>query len=233
MNTHDIKEIYEGLKEINSLSRLKNQKLDEILAQEKRVEHIEGLQSQKKDEKLENSHNLKDLLTQLNDWENELSKLDSRLEKIEINLSQITNDQQLKSLESEKNGLLETKENLENSILEVLEQQDVLSEQIKELEEYIKGSEESIKDIQKETQEVISNLLREVQNYDQRINLLLETCPIQARSTFIKIKTSPFVEYKGDHCPKCGMNLSPGKKEDLLNLRSIISCSGCERIFYL
>lgn len=230
-----VEDLLQDIREIESLDRHIKGHLDNMEEQQKRISFIEGQREAKQEELRDLKEKAKAKQTELTNQENTLSKVDSQLEKTMHNLSAVTTDQQLKSLENEKQKFEQQKNELEASVFKIME--DIESNQLeqKELSEFIEGSAETLHELQDEINASNQKDQKEIDQYQQRIDVILNDLAEPLLTKYKKAREKyrfkePATYLKTDNCPKCGIAVSPSKKNDILYFKSIESCSGCGRI---
>lgn len=229
-------EAFKIAKEINSLRQNIQQIEHKISDENKRVTHIILARSQRQQQLMEDQDSLKEIKAMLQKNENEIANAQLNLDKDNLSLKSLTNNQQLLALEKsiEHNKLLI--DELENTGLSQLEKIDELELEIKESQDFLKGSEDSLIEISKEVDLLVSNFKDQIDKTNKRIELLYEQLPEDFREKIKntvakKIPQSSFTRIKNGGCEFCRLSLS---KVDISNIEDYLklkSCSGCSRIF--
>lgn len=231
-----VEKLLQDIREIESLDRHIKEHLDHIQEQNKRIEFLNMQREQKTEASTETQETIKEKQTELTAKENELVKVDSQLEKTINNLSAVTTEQQLKSLESEKLKFAEAKDSLETEVFDLMETLETKAEELRELQEFLEGSAQTLKELEAEVHKSTTKDEIEIQQYQKRVNAIFNELQDPLKTKYGKARNKhrfkePATYLITDNCPKCGLAVSPSKKNDILYLKSIETCSGCRRVF--
>lgn len=230
------KENFKILKEINSLSLLKEDFQSKIASENKRIDFVESNRNLRAEQKERDLAQLKELNTQITNIENEISHLGLKLTKDKENLSTITTEAGLSNMEKQISDLESKLEAFEEEGLEKMEEAESVEIRISQADEFLAGSLDSLNEIKAEVQQTNSEHQLEIEKLEKRINLLIEELPTDFQDRYKRvsesdIKGSVFTRIKNDSCEYCRFGLSKidiQKVEDLLQFKT---CSGCRRIF--
>lgn len=226
--------IHGHLKEVLSLQNLLNKEKEKVQEQQKRAEFLQTQRTSKLDELESKKQELDLKKKELNAKEKELFEADKKLENIDSQLKQVTDNQTLQNLESNKYSLDETKEQLEEYILNSIDKNESLESEIAELEEFEVNSEKTISELNQEIESLKEVATREIKNYRKRMNEIIQLMKSEGLGDFSP-KFTNFKDkgmtcfYRQGKCEMCGMSKTG---VDLLNLREekeLVSCLGCKR----
>ena len=103
------------------------------------------------------------------------------------------------------------------------------TEELKELQEFIEGSAQTLKELEAEVLESNTKDETEIEQYPERVDTIFNELQDPLKTKYGKARDKhrfkePATYLTTDNCPKCGLAVSPSKKNDILYLKSIETC---------
>jgi predicted nucleic acid-binding Zn-ribbon protein len=226
---------FSSLVQAQSLDIKVHDHLQNIESHKNRITHINKQREIKKTELLRLETVQNELKSSISKNEKELFKIESELDKAKSHLADATSQQQVDALEKEISTLSPRAENLEENILEELDKQESnLSEQ-EICKKFLDGSVETIAEVEVEVTKDCDIEYKEIEKYQERIDLLLENCPENYKSLYINLNkkykyNSPVSFVSNSHCNSCKLAITGVQKSTIEAGNSIELCAGCGRI---
>ncbi|OUR93642.1 hypothetical protein A9Q84_19430 [Halobacteriovorax marinus] len=167
--------------------------------------------------------------------EKTLFKKEKDLEKANGHLTMVTNDNQIKALEKEVSVLTPLIDSLQENVLENMETIEGLEQEITDCTSFIEGSLESLKELTLEVDSEVKKENQQIENYQSRAKLLLESLETNQRSLFLSVKKTvkdhQVVAFlQGKNCSRCKFEAPSSQVTEVENGRSLELCSNCGRI---
>lgn len=219
-------EWFSKLKEIDSLTKMKQQKSDKINEQASRIHKLQD--------------RLKSSIVQAADLRKSIIYSQSVMADI---------DKNLKTAEEQKQRLINIggeEKKIEKFSLEMTDLEDkglVLLEKIESLEKdfsenkiFQQGLENTIYEISKEAELEISQANTDITNFNLRIELLKNELPTEFKTLLNKttgknLAHGPFTRIEQGSCFFCRFKISRLDESEVDMLRSLKTCTQCDRIF--
>ncbi len=228
-----IEESFQNLLEINSLF-LKIHDLElASKAELKRISAIESAESQKMAALEAKKDQLKAI--HLKEKELEISKIVDLINRHKTQLNLITTQKELDSLthEIENNSKILIK--LEAEYFQNLEHSEILHLEIKDFESFLEGIKITKKEIEAEVNEKTTTGKKEIENFQKRVDALIDTCDKSVKSIFSdfvykKKITDPIAFINNKNCSRCKINLDAATIQSVEHKKSIEICPNCNRI---
>lgn len=214
------------LKEIDSLTRMKQTLLKNKSEQEDRVSKLR--------ERRESS------LTQITSLQQEIFSTNHKLSEAENRLKTASEQKQrLMDIGGDENKISHFQKEIEQAEeqgLEFLTLLDSLETQISETKTFLGGLEKSLQEIESEVRPEIAKINSELINTDLRIKLLVEELPESFRNTYLKTSAKnlahgPFTRVDQGNCYFCRFKLSRIEESEIDMQKNLKSCPQCSRIF--
>ena len=208
---------------------------DNIKSEEARIIFLES----SRDKRLQERDQLlgqRDLIIKVsNEHEKVLFEKERDLKRATDNLTQASSESQMKTLESEIERLSLLTDQIQEEILSKLEEQENIENKINEAEEFLTGSSETLEEIRSEVENFSNNERKEISNYRERIELLLESLSASHRDFFEQtlkvIKDDKVISFlNGKICTRCRYEASSTQITEIENGRSNEVCNNCSRI---
>lgn len=214
------------IKEIDSLTKMKNTLLKNKSEQEDRVSKLR--------ERRESS------LTQITSLQQEIFSTNHKLSEAEKKLKTASEQKQrLMDIGGDENkiSLFQTEiDQAEEQGLELLTLLDSLETQITETKTFLNGLENSLQEIESEVKPELEKINSELINTDLRVKLLVEELPETFRNTFLKTSAKnlahgPFTRVDQGNCFFCRYKISRIEESEIDMQKNLKSCPQCSRIF--
>jgi predicted nucleic acid-binding Zn-ribbon protein len=220
--------------EIQSLDESILKHLKNIEEQEGRIQFLEG-QRHKRQEQMELLQSeLQSLKQNLSTEESKLHELDKKLTQNESAQSQVTTAKQIESLETESKALNETKEQTETEAFSLMEKIEEAEQKIADDESFLAGSSESLGEIKLEVEENCKEENRHINNYQERIDALLEQCDSDTKNHYLAINKKfrfkrPISVITSMKCGQCKFAIDQHTFSETAKASSPQTCSNCGR----
>lgn len=214
------------LKEIDSLSKMRNA---QIAAKSNQENRLASLNTRKK-ETLENINLYKERLiskhSEMADIEKKLKTSTEQMQR----LIDLGGDENKIKIYSDQIALLE------NEGLNCLSDTELLETEIREKKIFLQGLEKTIEEIQKEVEEEIATIQKEISNLDLRLNLLKNDLPDDFKAVLKSISSKnlahgPFTRIENGSCYFCRFKISRMDESEIDMQKNLKTCPQCTRIF--
>lgn len=226
-------ETFRNFIEIEGLNKKIAQHIAEIASQEKRIKDAEGKKLSAMMNIDQNNLRIKEL--KLKELELTVSGLEKKLAHYQEQMSLVKNQKELDSLTHEINS---TKSQLtieETDFFNKIDLVTTLENEILDLNNFVKGINESIDEIKKEVEIEISKNKKEIDNFQLRINSLLDQLNPSDKKMYqelaVKFKsTSPTAFIIGKNCSLCRINIDAQTINLVDHAKSLEICPNCNRL---
>lgn len=214
------------LKEIDSLTKMKNAHLKAKSEQEDRLSKL----NERRQEALSQSAKLKQDLISLHD---ELAQVEKKLKTASEQKQRLMDiggdEKKIQQFQTE----IETHE---EAGLSFLSREEEIETEMKENREFLQGLDKTIKEIGDEVFQGVSKLDAEIINYDLRINLLMDELPTDYKTTLQKVTAKklahgPFTRVDQGSCYFCRYKISRIDESEIDMQKQLKQCPQCSRIF--
>ena len=204
----------------------------------KAQERLSNLEQKDRDKKAELEAQLKLisdgnklLLTQ----ENELAKLNKKLENLKQNSALIKNSAQEKTYLEEESYLSESKDKLESESYQVLEDLETLRLNVLEIEEFLQNFPLTLKEIRAEVEKEVARYEKEIESLRGRIKNLLSIIPKDLAEIFrSQVKKFNrgiiFARTFNNQCEACRFHVNQRQIENIHRFLSLEFCESCKRL---
>lgn len=231
----DLLTIYAHLIEIQTLRAETIRLLTLKKNEEKRVQHILKVISDKKTDLLTGLQNIQEIALKIEQHEHAITDKEKKKKKSLENQDYITTEAQSIFSQRELDLTQEQLETLELELLDLYEKKELLSKELSQYETFIEGSQESQKNIQAEVQTEVKKLDKEILQLEMRQKALWDEVPahfsVMAKKAFVKYpEKSPLTFTEGGHCLNCQFNLGRAKENEVDSLRELHLCEMCYKI---
>lgn len=219
-------EWFSKLKEINSLTKMKEGLLKRKADEENRVSVLE----KRRLETIEQSNRTKQQIVLVHDQMAELEKSLKNFTEQKQRILDIGGDE--KKIAHYSSEI----DKFEEIGLEHLMKIEELETELKEAKIFISGIEKTIDEIQRETASEIEKIHHEVENINIRVNLLKDELPSDFKSLLVKITNKnlahgPFTRIEQGSCFFCRFKISRIEESEIDMFKGLKNCAQCERIF--
>lgn len=214
------------LKEIDSLTKMKNEQLRAKNEQEDRLSKLNN----RRQEALLHTAKLKQDLISLHD---ELASVEKKLttaSEQKQRLMDIGGDD--KKIQQFQNEI----DSQEEAGLTLLSREEEIQIEMNDSRQFLQGLEKTIQEIQSEVSEDVSKLQHEISNLELRLNLLQEELPPEFKATLVKITAKnlahgPFTRVEQGSCYFCRFKISRTDESEIDMQKQLKLCPQCSRIF--
>lgn len=214
------------LKEIDSLTKMKNGHLKAKSEQEDRLSKLNN----RRLEAVSQSAKLKQDLISLHD---ELAQVEKKLKIASEQRQRLIDiggdEKKIQQFETEIEGH-------EEAGLTFLSREEEIEAEIKDNREFMQGLEKTIKEIEDEVSQDVSKLDAEITNLDLRVNLLMDELPADYKATLQKVTAKklahgPFTRVDQGSCYFCRYKISRIDESEIDMQKQLKQCPQCSRIF--
>lgn len=214
------------LKEIESLTKMRNNHLKVKQEQDDRVSALKS----RRDEKQSQTITLKQNLISTT---NELAELESKIR------SHSEQRQRLIDLGGDEIKIAHFTEEiaaLEDKGLELLTKLEEIETEIQDTKTFMEGLERTIAEIGSEVSKEIERINTELTQIELRINLLMEELPPDFRNTLLRVTArnpvhGPFTRVENGCCYFCRFKISRIDESEIDMQKNLKTCPQCSRIF--
>jgi predicted nucleic acid-binding Zn-ribbon protein len=214
------------LKEIDSLTKTRNNNLRAKSEQESRLSNL----NDKRQEAIAQTAKLNQELISINQELSDLEKKLSTASTQKTRLSEMGGDEnKIKTFTSQI-------EELETQGLILLDRQDQIHSEQVDAKTFLQGLEETFQEIEEEVK--LQNNLhnQEIKNLEQRISYLMEELPDEFKNILIKITQKnlahgPFTRVEQGSCYFCRYKISRIDESEIDMQKNLKTCTQCSRIF--
>lgn len=226
---------FTALKEIQSLDNFIKKHLDAIASEESRKESIHKMRAKRESEKVGLLEKQKENTALISGLEKDLFDWEKKKEHANESLQRATDAKQLDALEKEISQAVPKCEELEETILNLLEENEDLDQSISEADTFLSGSLETLKNIDLEIQEETKEERRQILNYEERISYLLEELPSELLEVFNRARkkhrfNSSLARIINRACEKCRYEVDSQTLSQVDQAKVVIQCNQCERL---
>lgn len=230
----DLREM-QDLRECQSLDLIIKSHLDKIETHQKRITKIIKMRSDRQATLTERIEQLPKLKKEISEGEKTFYELSTQITKATNRLAEMTTDQQIKATEKEIAALSPQYEQLEIAILEKMELLEKLEIEIINDQTFLEGSEKSLKEINVEVENDIKTEQKEIEQYQNRINRLLDGCSSTFKKAFIQLNNryrfkSPVASVENKTCSACRILLNPQHLNNIEKNAGPHFCTNCSRL---
>ncbi|MCO4792559.1 MAG: hypothetical protein KC493_02515 [Bacteriovoracaceae bacterium] len=205
------------------------------------MERISFIESQiiSKQKELESCNSiLKEIHQNSSQVEKELHEVENEIEKSNSHMLKASSQKEVEALEHEKENLGKKAEDLQETLLNLMEQDELNTTKSKELDEFITGALSSKKDIQQEVDKTTNELSEEIEALQvdwksDAKNLSDSSKAILKNSLKQFSKSHPFTHLNGNSCKLCGYSLDSTLLRAVEDCKNLEICPGCNRIFII
>lgn len=214
------------LKEIDSLTRMKNQHLKAIKEQEDRLTALQ----KRREEGLVQTSTLKQEHTSLHQ---KLLETEAQIKTADTQRSRLVDmggdENKIKTYQQQLNAL-------EEEGLLILEEMETKHQELKDAQTFLEGLEKTYQEIKAEVDEEKSQKEAENKQLDLRLTLLQEELPddfksLLKRVTAKNLAVGPFTRIEAGSCFLCRYKISRTEESEIDMQKSLKTCSQCGRIF--
>jgi len=234
---HDQLEIFRIFKEIESLLKRIKQIQAEIDQENTRVTHLtEKIQEKQEELKqlLSENENLAKLETTLAGQESQLSQ---KLAKYENDLKMASDQNTASKLAEQVNLYKQELNQTQDQAYATLSRQDEIATESDELNTFINGASETLVEIKTEVETFALKGQQEIQNLNQRIQILRSEFSSDATTVWEKLKKRGHIDradflarIDGANCDRCHCNLIRSDIDDVEVHKRIKYCNTCYRL---
>lgn len=219
-------EWFTKLKEIDSLTKMKNLQLKSKKEEEDRIKKL----VEKKDEAIKLSNSLKQSIIQKN---SDIADLEKKLKTASEQKQRLMD---MGGDEKKISSFVAEIEKLEESGLEYLTEVESIEAELSDNKTFIAGIEKTIKEIEDESRVEIDKIKQEINNADLRLSLLLEELPSEFKNILVKttaknLAHGPFTRIDQGSCYFCRYKISRMDESEIDMLKGLKTCPQCGRIF--
>ncbi|MFN8369594.1 MAG: hypothetical protein U0T83_03095 [Bacteriovoracaceae bacterium] len=227
---------FDIFREIDSLEKYILSHQANISQNNKRVESIHKQRAVSETELTKINSQLSKDIKELNALETNLNKYENRINLLEERLKVVADNKQLTLTENELEQIRAEKIILENLILDLIDKTDNETMEVNNLNTFLSGSKNTLTEIEKEVAADNSTEQKNIKNYEERINSLIETIPPLVLSIYRPLKEnfkreSVLTREKNGKCEKCHFELNKNAMETLHKRTQLVKCNYCQRIF--
>lgn len=219
-------ELFLKLKEIDSLTKMRNNHLRAKKEQEDRLSNLD----QKRQERLLQTAKLKqDLVTASNQMIEIEAKIKSHSEQKQRLMDMGGDDKKIAQYAHEI-AELETKG------FDLLSQMEELEQGIAEDKTFLTGLEKTLSEIGTEVSGEVEKINSELINIDLRVNLLMDELPSDFKNILVKVTAKnlahgPFTRIENGSCYFCRFKISRIDESEIDMQKGLKTCPQCGRIF--
>lgn len=209
------------LKEIQSLDNMISKHMEVITSEESRKDHINALRSKRETEKVGLFETFRENTALISELEAELSSLEEKKE------SQFM----VEEVEKISNQM----DQISEKIFSLMEKNEEIEEGIKDCKTFLEGSLETLEEIDAEIKEETKEEQRHIDNYQKRIQALLEDIPEELKTAFLKArkkypKMQPLARIVNRSCEKCKYEVDSQTLSLVDQAKVVQVCHQCERL---
>lgn len=214
------------LKEIDSLTKMRNSHLKQKSEQEDRVSR---LNEKRQDCHLRTATLRNDLISTNNDLADVEKKIRTYTEQKQRLIDMGGDDKKIASYTAEINTL-------EEKGFELISNIETIENELKEIKTFEQGLEKTIHEIQSEVTGEVEKINNELVNINTRIDLLMDELPMDFKNMLVKIIAKnlahgPFTRVDQGSCYFCRFKISRIDESEIDMQRNLKTCPQCSRIF--
>jgi hypothetical protein len=202
----------------------------------KKIEEIAEAMNKNKAEIDNLKGNTKKLLMARKEKEIELETKENEIKKHNMELNSVKSNDAYKALVNEIERCKNTKQVLEEEILQNMEETDTESKKSKEEETKFKGQEAGIQAQADELKKELEKANAEIAALENERNVFIKDIPEEYLSKYEHIKDGrqgiAIVPIEGDVCGGCFITLRPQIINQVCKAHDVIYCDSCSRILY-
>lgn len=219
-------ELFFKLKEIDSLTKMKNTHLRAKNEQEDRLSKL----NDRRQEALLQSAKLKQDLITLHD---ELAQLEKKLKTAS------EQKQRLQDIGGDEKKIAQFQTEIESSEeqgLGLLAREEEIQTEMNDTRQFLTGLDKTILEIKEEVTEEVTKIQAELSNIELRIQLLQDELPSEFKSMLLKVTAKnlahgPFTRVDQGSCYFCRFKISRIDESEIDMQRQLKTCPQCGRIF--
>ncbi|MBT6324517.1 MAG: hypothetical protein HOJ35_00980, partial [Bdellovibrionales bacterium] len=226
---------FQNLAEIQSIEKYIKNHLDKIASEQSRIKTIKQQVNSKSEENIQKKSQLAIFQNKLNIFEKDLFASENQLEKSNKHLLSATDQKQAELLEQEISNSQKNIERLENEILELMDKVENIEVEISDNTGFINGASSTIDDITREVESTVIQEEKEIKQYEQRIELLLNETNSEFANVFTEINkklrfNNPLAFIKNSVCGQCRFSIDQMTLNEIEQHFLLQTCEGCGRI---
>lgn len=228
-------EHYLHLMEVVSLDNQIGSHLKNIECEKTRVITLNEKKSSRKERMKFLEEKLTSTRQKIQKLEIELANIQKNLERTKKNLPHITSSQQLQAAEKELESISKKKTEIEDLLLANMEDNEQFENELTNIKSFLQGIDASISEIAQDVKDIISKEEHSINNYQLRINSLLDNCWPPLKDLFLAVNKKyrfkkPLAVVDNNYCKECRIRIPFEDQMHLEKGTSIVSCGGCGRI---
>lgn len=214
------------LKEIDSLTKMRNNYLKHKSEQEDRVSR---LNDKRQDCHLRTAKLKHELISTNNDLADVEKKISTFTEQKQRLVDIGGDDKKIASYQEEINTL-------ETKGFEFLSNIETIENELSEIKTFEQGLEKTIQEIQSEVSGEIEKINNELVNIKTRLDLLMDELPVDYKNLLVKITAKnlahgPFTRVDQGSCFFCRFKISRIEESEIDMQKNLKTCPQCSRIF--
>lgn len=214
------------LKEIDSLTKMKNGHLKAKSEQEDRLSKLNNRRQEANSHTAKLKQDLISLHDNLADIEKKLKTASEQKQRL---MDIGGDDKKIQQFQTEI-------EACEEAGLTFLEQEEAIENEMKENREFLEGLGKTIKEIEDEVSQEFAKLDTEISNFDLRLGLLMDELPADYKATLQKVSAKklahgPFTRVDQGSCYFCRYKISRIDESEIDMQKQLKQCPQCSRIF--
>ncbi len=209
--------------------------LQKIEGEESRLRFFDGIKISKTEEHSKLKGEKEKITTVISNNEKNIYDSEIKISKAQNNLNNATSEKEIKASELTLNILIPQTEELENSTLVLLDEDDQIQIKIDDLNEFLDNVPESRKEIEVEVNKTIKLLNNEIDTIEKYSKSILTSIPSEISSLFqsmnkqLKYK-SPLSYVENDCCKQCGFFIEVELQSQIERGNILEHCLNCSRL---
>jgi predicted nucleic acid-binding Zn-ribbon protein len=226
---------FRHLIEIEALKKQNRENQLSIFGENKRILDLEARRKKTEihsEELIQEEKKLK-----LHDTQQQVDLLQSRLSKLNSQLTLATSEKEEKAFENQIKSIRQEMESLETLYFSHLERSEAIQIEILENKEFMKGSLESLANIKAEVETIIQSEEKIIANRNLRINSLIDDLPKGLKTLYLELEKKlqlttkrPISYLINKQCSDCHILLDSVLRSSLEEGRTIEICPSCDRL---
>jgi len=206
-----------------------------IQEHQKRIQFVERNRELRQEKKDRDSEELKSFGLEIANFEKELFSKEKDLDRAQENLHRATSENQVSALEKEIEKLSPAIEFLQETILEKLEKCEEIQGEIEKAQTFLEGSLSTLNELKAEVLADVQEEEKEISNYTQRVELLLNSLDSNNKQSFLETKKNSkdgqvIAFLNNRKCSRCRFEASSSQVAEIENARNLEFCQSCSRI---
>ena len=167
-------------------------------------------------------------------WEGELKVIEEKLHKYQEQLYAVTTNKEYDAITIEIDTAKEKKDESEDNILELIEEEETRTEEEKNLAAQVETWQENLIEKEKELQEKIQATEKESLSYEDRRKELSSSVQRNVLYQYERIRkglgNSAVAEVRNYACDRCLSTIPPQRVVEIKMMNQLILCESCGRI---